>query len=100
MQLIRLTLELVAPLGTPLAGPTLFGQLCWLKREAEGEAALSRWLAEPNALWRVSDGFPHGFLPKPLVRPRAIAAGELMEIKKTKERPYVSRARWLAARAR
>jgi CRISPR-associated protein Csm4 len=64
----RATLALHTPLGTPLAGDTLFGQLCWALREASGEAELSRRLdgyahGRPWAV--VSDGFPAGHLPKP-----------------------------------
>lgn len=64
----RATLALHTPLGTPLAGDTLFGQLCWALREAAGEAELTRQLAgyTQGAPWLVvSDGFPAGYLPKP-----------------------------------
>ncbi|MEN9481190.1 MAG: hypothetical protein RLZZ298_2585 [Pseudomonadota bacterium] len=64
----RVTLCLHTPLGTPLAGDTLFGQLCWALREAKGEAELTRRLSGYTAgqPWLVvSDGFPSGFLPKP-----------------------------------
>ncbi len=66
--LYRATLRLHTPLGTPLAGDTLFGQLCWALREAQGEAELTRRLTGYTAgqPWLVvSDGFPAGFLPKP-----------------------------------
>ena len=66
--LYRATLALATPLGTPLAGDTLFGQCCWALREAKGEAELTRRLEgytrdEPWLI--VSDGFPDGHLPKP-----------------------------------
>ena len=64
----RATLTLHTPLGTPLAGDTLFGQLCWALREAQGEAELTRRLNgyTTGQPWLViSDGFPAGFLPKP-----------------------------------
>lgn len=66
--LYRATVCLHTPLGTPLAGDTLFGQLCWALREAQGEAELTRRLSGYTAgqPWLVvSDGFPTGFLPKP-----------------------------------
>lgn len=66
--LFRATLSLQTPLGTPLAGDTLFGQLCWALREAQGEAELTRRLTgyTTGQPWLiVSDGFPSGFLPKP-----------------------------------
>ena len=64
----RATLSLATPLGTPLAGDTLFGQCCWALREALGEAELKRRLDgyTQNEPWLiVSDGFPVGHLPKP-----------------------------------
>lgn len=66
--LFRATLALATPLGTPLAGDTLFGQCCWALREAQGEAELTRRLngythGQPWLI--VSDGFPSGHLPKP-----------------------------------
>lgn len=64
----RATIALQTPLGTPLAGDTLFGQLCWALLEAKGETELARQLDgyTAGAPWLVvSDGFPSGFLPKP-----------------------------------
>ena len=43
--LYRARLALHSPFGTPLAGDTLFGQLCWALRESAGEAALKERLA-------------------------------------------------------
>lgn len=64
----RATLALHTPLGTPLAGDTLFGQFCWALREADGETELTRRLdgyADGQPWLVVSDGFPAGHLPKP-----------------------------------
>ena len=64
----RATLALATPLGTPLAGDTLFGQCCWALREAQGEAELTRRLdgyTQGQPWLIVSDGFPAGHLPKP-----------------------------------
>ncbi len=66
--LYRATIELHSPLGTPLVGDTLFGQLCWALREQRGEKVLSRYLSSytQGAPWLVvSDGFPSGYFPKP-----------------------------------
>ncbi|HLA35258.1 MAG TPA: hypothetical protein VJ001_10385, partial [Rhodocyclaceae bacterium] len=66
----RVTLTLATPLGTPLAGDTLFGQLCWALREAKGEAELTRQLdgyTQGQPWLVVSDGFPANHLPKPSV---------------------------------
>lgn len=68
--LYRATLALHSPLGTPLAGDTLFGHLCWALREAKGTAELTRQLEgyTSGKPWLVvSDGFPAGYLPKPTV---------------------------------
>jgi len=64
----RATLALHTPLGTPLAGDTLFGQLCWAFCEAAGEAELTRQLegyTQGQPWLIVSDGFPAGYLSKP-----------------------------------
>lgn len=98
MPLWRLTLRLSAPLGTPLAGPTLFGQICVLRAEAEGPAAVTGWLADPARVWRLSDGFPAGFLPRPLVRPRPVPREAFDRIKAVKKRGLVTRAAFLRLR--
>ncbi len=67
---LLVTLRLRSPLGTPLAGDTLFGQLCHIAREMFGEAELDRLLRDytAGAPWLViSDGFPGGYLPRPTV---------------------------------
>ena len=64
----RATLALATPLGTPLAGDSLFGQCCGALREAQGEAELTRRLdgyTQGQPWLIVSDGFPTGYLPKP-----------------------------------
>lgn len=64
----HLTLE--GPLGTPVRSNTLFGHLCWALRHRAGETALVEWLAGfDEAPLRLSDAFPVGALPRPLVRP-------------------------------
>ncbi|SBT04753.1 conserved hypothetical protein [Candidatus Accumulibacter aalborgensis] len=72
----RATLALHTPLGTPLAGDTLFGQLCWALREAAGEAELTRRLdgyTQGQPWLVVSDGLPAGYLPRPTL-PQHFAA--------------------------
>lgn len=90
--LYRATLALHTPLGTPLAGDTLFGQLCWALREAQGEAELTRLLVgyTAGAPWLVvSDGFPAGYLPKPTV-PQHFAPEINPELrKKTKKSNWI-----------
>lgn len=70
MALIRITLRPLTAFGTPLAGDTLFGQLCWAVRERYGNEQLTALLigyttGEPYLV--VSDGFPAGFIPKPVL---------------------------------
>jgi len=73
---LHAVLHLRSPLGTPLAGDTLFGQLCHACREIHGEARLDDLLTGYGSgqPWLVvSDGFPGGFLPRPTV-PAALLA--------------------------
>lgn len=68
MQRLRARIEPLAPFGTPLAGDTLFGQLCWAARERLGEAELVSLLdgytgGAPFLV--VSDGFPASWVPRP-----------------------------------
>lgn len=68
MQTYRLTLRPLSALGTPLAGDTLLGQLCWTLRHQLGNDALSSLLkgytqGQPFAV--VSDALPSGHLPLP-----------------------------------
>jgi len=70
MTLHRITLQLLAPLGTPLQSDTLFGHLCWMVVQSEGESALQQFLDQFRAgapPFVLSDGFPQGVLPKPLL---------------------------------
>ena len=66
-------LEMDGPIATPLLSGTLFGHLCWAYRARRGgDAALSSWLEKlQETPFRLSDGFPRGWVPKPLLRPVA-----------------------------
>ena len=91
----RATLALHSPLGTPLAGDTLFGQLCWALRETAGETELTRRLAGYTAghPWLVvSDGFPSGYLPKPALPQHFAAVAD-----DPAQRKAAKRQRWLRA---
>lgn len=100
--LYRVRLRLEGPLGTPLTSGTLFGHLCWALRERHGEAELTRWLAAQDAEpWLVSDGFPAGLLPRPLVRPAPrpkASGGDADEAKKRARRPWLPLADFLKLR--
>lgn len=70
MQTLTLTLKPLSAFGTLPLGDTLFGQLCWLLREHEGEAKLTELLQDyttGNPFAVVSDAFPSGYVPRPTV---------------------------------
>lgn len=92
----RATLALHTPLGTPLAGDTLFGQLCWALREASGEAELTHQLAgyTQGQPWLVvSDGFPAGYLPKPTLPQHFEPQRDPGERKAAKKRRWIPASR-------
>ena len=110
MSLHRVRITLKAPLGTPLTSGTLFGHLCWAKREADGEDALVAWLkALPEAPWALSDGFPADHLSRPLVprqpppRPKQMTREILKDFESAKARnklPWVRSEDWRRLRGR
>jgi CRISPR-associated protein Csm4 len=68
MKTVKVTIQPRTAFGTPLAGDTLFGQLCWAIREREGEDGVIGLLAgytDGRPFLVVSDGFPEGFVPRP-----------------------------------
>lgn len=88
----RATLALATPLGTPLAGDTLFGQICWALREAKGAAELAKRLEgyTRGQPWLVvSDGFPAGHLPKPTLPQHFEPAREPQERKAAKNNRWI-----------
>ena len=99
MTLHRITVSLTGPLGTPLVGPTLFGLICLIMRENEGDAALADWLGAPERIWRISDAFPSGWLPKPLVTPRPLRPKEFELANERKRRLWIRRDTWMTHRA-
>ena len=92
MQTYRLTLQPLSALGTPLAGDTLFGQLCWTLRHQLGNDALTALLAgytqgQPFAV--VSDALPQGHLPLPSLPSSAWQA------EAGSDRKVLKKKRWL-----
>lgn len=72
MKIYRLTVRPRSPLRTPFQADTLFGHFCWAIAEKEGEAVLGEFLAgydrgSPAVIF--SNGFPTGYLPRPLLPP-------------------------------
>ncbi len=97
MALHRVRIRLRAPLGTPLHSGTLFGHLCWAKRETEGEATLRDWLdALPSSPWMLSDGFPADRLPKPLLKPSRPERLKTTDVKTLEEGKERKRWEWIA----
>lgn len=85
--LFRATITLHTAFGTPLAGDTLFGQLCWAAREQLGNAKLTELLDgyTTGAPWLVvSDGFPSGYLPKPTI-PTSVLNSQKVDAQQRKQ---------------
>lgn len=99
MKLYRLDITLLSPLGTPLVGPTLFGMVCQIISEKEGDTALGNWLSEPERIWRISDGFPADHLPKPSTWPRPVRPEQLDTLKEYKKKPWIRRNAWMMHRS-
>lgn len=102
MALFRAILRLESPLGTPLNSGTLFGQLCLMKRECDGEAVLEAWLSDYEQVWALSDGFPAGLLPRPLVKPASPSEDAKVadDRKKYKKKGFVRREAFTKIRGR
>lgn len=91
MQTHRLTLQPLSAFGTPLAGDTLFGQLCWTLRRQLGNARLNDLLhgytaGRPFAV--LSDAMPQGYLPLPTLPSWFWAKTQV-------ERKVLKKKRWL-----
>jgi len=70
MQTLHFTIQPLTAFGTPLAGDTLFGQLCWALRRRFGNDWLSERLqdyCQGRPFMVIADAFPKGFLPLPAV---------------------------------
>lgn len=88
----RITIRPLTAFGTPLVGDTLFGQLCWALRYRLGNDALESLLdgytdGRPFAV--LSDAFPAGYLPLPIV-PSAVWQNDgTTDIKILKKRRWI-----------
>lgn len=92
MRAYRITLQTLTAFGTPLAGDTLFGQLCWTLRDLYGAARLEALLAgytDQQPFLVVSDAFPAGFLPLPTL------PSPFWTTDATAERKALKKKRWL-----
>ena len=76
MDTYRLRITLAGPTATPWQADTPWGHLCWALLRRRGEPALTDYLAgyragEPPLV--LSDGYPQGRLPRPLLPPPAVS---------------------------
>lgn len=93
MEMYRFTLNIQSAFGTPLVGDTLFGQLCWAIRNQLGEAKLNELLqgyTEQRPFIVVSDAFPKGYLPLPILPSSYWQKGEETDRKKLKKKQWVA----------
>lgn len=93
MQTLRITLRPLSALGTPLAGDTLFGQLCWTLRHQLGNDRLNDLLqgytqGQPFAV--VSDALPGGHVPLP-----SLPSGVWAKDPANADRKVLKKKRWL-----
>ncbi|MDZ7260519.1 MAG: hypothetical protein ONB05_00155 [candidate division KSB1 bacterium] len=73
MATFKITFQLKSSLNTPLQADILFGHLAWAYRYLKGEEALESFLKRfQDAPTLISDGFPEGFFPRPILRPFSI----------------------------
>lgn len=89
---IRLTLLPRTAFGTHLLGDTLFGQLCWAIRHRFGEDRLTELLGgyiHGRPFLVVSDAFPSGYLPRPVLPADRYATPD------NTDRKEIKRRRWL-----
>lgn len=102
MQTYRFTLSALSAFGTPLAGDTLFGQLCWTLRHQFGNARLNELLhgyttGKPFAV--LSDALPAGYVPLPNVpsdawqKSNSTDASDRKALKKKKWLPFTELAK-------
>lgn len=96
MHTFRLVLKPLTAFGTPLAGDTLFGQLCWMLRHLYGKARLMQLLegyTNGHPFMVMSDAFPSGFIPLPALPPMQ------WEKEDKPDRKALKKKRWLALSA-
>lgn len=93
MRVFCYTLRPLAAFGTPLAGDTLFGQLCWTLRHQLGNARLQALLdgycaGRPFVV--VSDAMPSGHVPLPTLPSSTWEGSDNADRKALKKRRWLS----------
>lgn len=92
MQSYCFTLRPLSAFGTPLAGDTLFGQLCWTLRHQLGNDRLNTLLqgyTTDHPFMVVSDALPSGHVPLPSV------PSSLWQQNANAERKVLKKKKWL-----
>ncbi len=95
MQTYGYTLRPLSAFGTPLAGDTLFGQLCWTLLHQLGNLRLGELLqgyTHGRPFVVVADAVPAGHLPLPNVPSRLWASSENTDRKALKKKRWLPRA--------
>jgi CRISPR-associated protein Csm4 len=101
MQDYRIAVRLRSPVGTPWHSDTIFGHLCWQVSFGAIEMEIDDFLAPfkaGNPPFILSDAFPSGLLPRPLVPSRSIkvdSVEEYAQLKRLKKAPYVTASDFL-----
>jgi len=93
MRTYKAKLRLLSPLATRVTGDALFGCVCWGIRYNESEKDLLEFLDQFDTNpFVISDGFPAGTLPRPLLSPEkhvtAITLEQLNKRKRIKKMDY------------
>lgn len=92
MQTYRFTLKTQTAFGTPLVGDSLFGQFCWAVVQRYGEIRLENLLngyTDQKPFIVISDAFPKGYLPLPVLPSQLWEKGEEQDRKKLKKKTWI-----------
>lgn len=92
MQTYRFTLKTQTAFGTPLVGDSLFGQFCWAVVHRYGETRLENLLdgyANQKPFIVISDAFPKGYLPLPVLPSQLWENGTEQDRKKLKKKAWI-----------
>lgn len=92
MKTYRFTLKPLTAFGTPLVGDSLFGQFCWAVVHRYGEERLTELLkgyTEQKPFIVISDAFPAGYLPLPVLPSKLWEKGTEDDRKKLKKRVWI-----------
>ena len=101
MKLYQIDIKPAGGFYTPIKGDTLFGMFCWAVVERFGEDRLTKMLdgyTENRPYIVLSDAFPQGYLPKPVLPfPYFKKEGQKEDEFNVKERKKFKRREWLPA---